>query len=105
MYVSSHILQSIGEKGAGKGEEKWEVCEGQGLPFRKYGAGYQKMKVCHSGDGCCDPRPCHFPRFHLHALCTPVLPCGAQVPSGDEQNKLTNCLSRDGKSVFMFVEM
>lgn len=105
MYVSSDILQRTGEKGTGKGEEKWEVCEGQGLPFPWYSARYQKMKICNSGDGCGDLRHCHFPCFHLHALCAPVLPCRAQMPPVDGQNKLTNWLYHDGKSFLMFVEM
>ena len=103
MCVSSHILQRIGEKGAGKGEEKWEVCEGQGLPFLRYSAGYRKLKVSNSGDGCCDLCRCHS-RFHLHALRTAVLPCRAQMPSVNGQNKLTNWLYHDGKSFLIFVE-
>lgn len=38
VYISSHILQMTREKSSGQGKEKWDVCEGQRLPFLQHAA-------------------------------------------------------------------
>lgn len=87
MYISSHILQTPGEKGAGKGREKRDVCKGQRLPLLRHTARVAKIKVCNSVTVLtCNTVISSVFIFtaHMPLLC----PCRAQELSVDGQDKL-----------------